>query len=113
MPNGITRKDRTDMAKKSRVVEYEESSGNVFADLGLPNPDQELLKTNLTLQIFRAIKARKLTQAKAAGSAHHSRSRAGRITSMRAECPGAAPNGRSQVTTVASSASASARYTAS
>jgi predicted XRE-type DNA-binding protein len=53
------------MAKKRRTIEYEESSGNVFADLGLPNPDQELLKANLTLQIFRAINARKLTQAKA------------------------------------------------
>lgn len=39
--------------------------GNVFADLGLPNPDQELLKANLTMQIFRTINARKLTQAKA------------------------------------------------
>ena len=53
------------MARKSRPVEYEEGSGNVFADLGLPNPDQELLKANLTLEIFRAIKARKLTQAQA------------------------------------------------
>jgi len=53
------------MAQKRRPVQYEDSSGNVFADLGLPNPDQELLKANLTLQIFRAIKARKLTQAKA------------------------------------------------
>jgi predicted XRE-type DNA-binding protein len=52
------------MAKKRRI-EHEESSGNVFADLGLPNPDQELLKANLTLQIFRAINARKLTQAEA------------------------------------------------
>lgn len=54
------------MAKKSRRrIEIQESSGNVFADLGLPNPEQELLKANLTLQIFRVIKARKLTQAKA------------------------------------------------
>jgi predicted XRE-type DNA-binding protein len=36
-----------------------------FVCRGLPNPDQALLKANLTLQIFRAIKARKLTQAKA------------------------------------------------
>jgi predicted XRE-type DNA-binding protein len=53
------------MAKKARRIEFQESSGNVFADLGLPNPEQELLKANLTLQIFRVIKARKLTQAKA------------------------------------------------
>jgi predicted XRE-type DNA-binding protein len=40
-------------------------SGNVFADLGLPNPEQELLKAGLTLQIYRIIKARGLTQAQA------------------------------------------------
>ena len=40
-------------------------SKNVFADLGLPNPEQELLKAQLTLQIYRLVKARKLTQAQA------------------------------------------------
>jgi predicted XRE-type DNA-binding protein len=40
-------------------------SGNVFADLGLPNPEQELLKAQLTLQIYRIIKQRGLTQARA------------------------------------------------
>lgn len=39
---------------------------NLFADLGLPNPEQELLKAQLTLQIYRIVKARKLTQAQAA-----------------------------------------------
>jgi predicted XRE-type DNA-binding protein len=53
------------MVKKNRPIEFEASTGNVFADLELPNPDQELLKATLTLQIFRIIKARKLTQAKA------------------------------------------------
>jgi predicted XRE-type DNA-binding protein len=43
----------------------EESSGNVFADRGLPNPEQEQLKAGLTLQIFRVLKARRLTQAQA------------------------------------------------
>ncbi len=65
MLNVITGKGRIDMGKRNRRIEFEESSGNVFADLGLPNPEQELLKANLTLQIFRVIKARKLTQAKA------------------------------------------------
>ena len=41
--------------------------GNVFADLGLPHPEQELLKANLTLQIYRLIKDRGLTQTEAAG----------------------------------------------
>jgi predicted XRE-type DNA-binding protein len=51
----------SDNAKK----DYEESSGNVFADLGFPNPEKELLKAHLTLQIYRLIKARSLTQTQA------------------------------------------------
>ncbi|MCF8477959.1 MAG: helix-turn-helix domain-containing protein [Pseudolabrys sp.] len=51
------------MAKKTII---KRGSGNVFADLGLPNPEQELLKAQLTLQIYRIVKARKLTQAQAA-----------------------------------------------
>ena len=43
-----------------------ESSGNVFADLGLPNPEQELMKAELTLQICGIIKKRGMTQAEAA-----------------------------------------------
>ena len=46
--------------------DHEKSSGNVFADLGLPNSEQELLKAKLTIQIYRLIKARGLTQAEAA-----------------------------------------------
>ena len=41
------------------------SSGNVFADLGLPHPERELLKAKLTLQIYRLIKQRGLTQTEA------------------------------------------------
>jgi len=37
----------------------------VFADLGLPHPERELLKAKLTLQIFRLIKQRGLTQTEA------------------------------------------------
>ena len=53
------------MAKKTTTIAHEESSGNVFADLGLPHPEQELLKARLTLQIYRIIKARHVTQAQA------------------------------------------------
>jgi len=42
------------------------SSGNVFADLGLPDADDLLAKANLALHIRRTIAARKLTQAQAA-----------------------------------------------
>jgi predicted XRE-type DNA-binding protein len=40
----------------------------VFADLGLPNADQELLKAQLTLHIYRIIKQRGLTQTQAANT---------------------------------------------
>lgn len=40
-------------------------SGNVFADLGLPNPEQELVKARLTLQIHKIVKERGLTQVQA------------------------------------------------
>src|SRR5580693_6562989 len=43
-----------------------ESSSNVFADLGVPNAEQELLKAQLALQIYRIIKQRGLTQTQAA-----------------------------------------------
>lgn len=46
--------------------DHEKSSGNVFADLGLPNSAQELVKAKLTVEIYRLIKARKLTQTEAA-----------------------------------------------
>jgi len=46
-------------------VRAEKGSGNVFADLGLPHSERELLKAKLTLQIYRLIKKRDLTQAEA------------------------------------------------
>src|SRR6266436_6079976 len=50
--------------KKSRAREVRvvEGSGNVFADLGLPNPEQELLKAQLTLQIHTVLKGSGMTQ---------------------------------------------------
>lgn len=49
--------------KDARSIRITESSGNVFADLGLPNAEQELVKAQLTLQIYRIIKQRGITQA--------------------------------------------------
>lgn len=51
--------------KKKAPIKFEEGSGNVFADLDLPHPEQELLKARLTLQIYRLIKGRGLTQTQA------------------------------------------------
>ena len=47
---------------RSRVSRVTEGSGNVFADLGLPNPEQELLKAQLTLQIYTILKGSGMTQ---------------------------------------------------
>jgi predicted XRE-type DNA-binding protein len=51
--------------RKTAKVKFIKSSGNIFADLGLPNPEQELLKAQLTFQIYSIVKERKLTQAQA------------------------------------------------
>lgn len=51
--------------KKKGKIQIRESSGNVFADLGFPNPEREQLKSHLTLRIYRLIKQRGLTQAQA------------------------------------------------
>ncbi len=55
-------KSRRKAVKNARITE---GSGNVFADLGLPNADQELMKARLTLQIHRIIQKRGLTQTEA------------------------------------------------
>jgi predicted XRE-type DNA-binding protein len=55
------------MARKRRVnLRVSESSGNVFADLGFPNPDEELAKAQLLMYIQQAIKRRRLSQPAAA-----------------------------------------------
>lgn len=52
--------------KKSSQPLVTEGSGNVFADLGLPNPEQELMKARLTLQLHSIVKRRGLTQTETA-----------------------------------------------
>ena len=42
------------------------SSGNVFADLGFPNAEDELFTADLVRQIIRAMQQRRLTQARTA-----------------------------------------------
>lgn len=51
------------MGKSEKV---EEGSGNVFADLGLPDADDLLVKAQLVRCIAEIIKGRHLTQAEAA-----------------------------------------------
>ena len=54
---------------KKRVVsgiEVESSSGNVFADLGLPDADKLKIKSGLVIEITQAIRKLGLTQQEAA-----------------------------------------------
>jgi len=55
-------------AKKERRASSRliDGSGNVFADLGLPNPEQELVKAQLTLQIHSILRDSSMTQAEIA-----------------------------------------------
>ena len=51
--------------KKPRKVRAEEGSSNVFADLDLPEAEQDLIRARLTLEIYKIINERGWTQAKA------------------------------------------------
>ncbi|OCK62264.1 XRE family transcriptional regulator [Bradyrhizobium sp. LMTR 3] len=49
-----------------RLPAHEIGSGNIFADLGLPNAEEHLLKAALVVQLKRLIAERDLTQIAAA-----------------------------------------------
>jgi predicted XRE-type DNA-binding protein len=53
---------------KETTLERELSSGNVFADLGLPDAEEHLVKAGLVLKLGKAIRAHGMTQAEAAGA---------------------------------------------
>ena len=57
---------RSRAMKKKKLPAFEVGSGNIFADLGLPNAEEHLLKASVVVQLHRLIKARKLTQTAAA-----------------------------------------------
>lgn len=52
--------------QKRGALKRESSTGNVFADLGLPDAAEHLIKAGLVVRIGRTIRQRKLTQAAAA-----------------------------------------------
>lgn len=54
------------MATPKRERDYVIGSGNVFADLGVRNPEEALAKAELANKISVLIRERGLTQAKAA-----------------------------------------------
>ncbi|SRR5258708_7168169 len=47
-------------------IPVEESSGNVFADLGVANPEEELAKAQLASHVRHSLRRLKLTQSAAA-----------------------------------------------
>jgi len=51
------------MTARRRKVEV--GSGNIFADLGLPDAEDMLLKSTIVIELRRLIKQRKLTQSAA------------------------------------------------
>ena len=59
---------RSDDMKKRVIdgVEVQRSSGNVFADLALPDADKLKIKTGLVIEIRKAIRQQGLTQHEAA-----------------------------------------------
>lgn len=50
------------MGENTRAVK---SSGNIFKDMGLPNPDENLAKARIASMIYDIIESRDLTQKKA------------------------------------------------
>jgi predicted XRE-type DNA-binding protein len=52
--------------ERNAVIPVTESSGNVFADMGLPEAEEELTKAQLASHIRRVIKRQRLTQVAAA-----------------------------------------------
>ncbi len=66
MRNGPKKRRRTSKATTEQPVRVEQGSGNVFADLSLPNPELALAKAKLVQRIRNLIAERKLTQVKAA-----------------------------------------------
>jgi len=49
-------------AKKHKEIEFEESSGNIFADLGLKDADELLARAQLGVYVFKIVKDRKIKQ---------------------------------------------------
>jgi predicted XRE-type DNA-binding protein len=51
------------MATRTKAIK---GNGNVFADLGLANPEERKLKSSIVIELSRLIKERELTQVRAA-----------------------------------------------
>ena len=54
------------MTTRKKLPAHEKGSGNIFADLGLPDAEEHQLKAALVVQLKRLIAERELTQTAAA-----------------------------------------------
>jgi predicted XRE-type DNA-binding protein len=54
------------MSAEKKLPVHTKGSGNIFADLGLPNAEEHQLKTALVFQLKRLMAERELTQTEAA-----------------------------------------------
>jgi len=52
--------------KMNKKIAVEQGTGNVFADIGLPNPEERLAKADLAVRIAETIRAWGLTQTRTA-----------------------------------------------
>jgi predicted XRE-type DNA-binding protein len=48
--------------KKRKTIEFEEGSGNIFADLGLKDADQLLARAQIGYHVFKILRDEKLKQ---------------------------------------------------
>ncbi len=48
--------------KKRKLIEFEEGSGNVFADLGLKDADQLLARAQIGYHVFKILEDKRLKQ---------------------------------------------------
>lgn len=63
---GTSQKSKLEKHKTASGLEYEVGSDNIFADLGLPDPEALLLKAQLAIQVRELVQERGLTQAQVA-----------------------------------------------
>ena len=59
-------KAKSPKKKQLNKIEYREGSENIFAHIGIPNPEVALAKAKIAMKIHDIIKNKKLTQVKAA-----------------------------------------------
>jgi predicted XRE-type DNA-binding protein len=64
-------------------MKIRKASDNVFADLGFDRPEEEAAKVDLAYEIFTILKARRLTQTKAAALLEISQADVSRLMNVR------------------------------